>query len=525
MGNLFELKYLVTITPQLLLSAGALLILILQLVLPRYRVSVAYYLSITVTLLAALVTAFGLPSGIEQALQQSTGSSQVYPGLFEGRINISAFHNHVLVNNFSSLYVFAILVSLLFILTMGRRLLRELNLELAEIYQMILFTAAGLTFLVIAQDLIMLFVALELASLPLFVMAGWDRKSRSSNEAGMKYFILSVFASAFLLLGIAFLYGATGETALYPIASHLSSHNPNSLAALTMPIAGWGLVLTGLAFKVALFPFHGWVADVYEGSITVVTALMAALVKIASVAVFFKIVVYISPEMRMVLLPAIGFFVIASMFYGNFAALKQTNLKRMFAFSSIAHAGYMGSMFYLPVFHRGEITIQNEAAAALFFYVISYAAASILAFLAIAYLETSSEDKKPVEIDDLKGLSKRNPLAAFVLTLAALSFAGIPPLIGFYGKFYLLRVLFRESNIVMAVMVAINSLIAVYYYARVMFYSYWDFDDEKETLSNGLFRGLPAWVPAAILVIIIIAVGIISGPYFQNIINATREIR
>ena len=521
--NLFSINDLIATAPALVLVTGAILILLLQIVLPKFRLQAAYGVAIAATAAAILLLVTGIPT----SWQAAGATVQILPPIGTPVPLTEAFNRHVLFSGFVSEFSLLILIALLLLLLNSRRLLAELDLNLVEAYLMMLFSAAGLLYFIAAQDLITLFVALELSSLPLFVLAGWDRHSKSSNEAGIKYFLLSVLATTFLLLGIAFLYGASeGRTNLNELFYSLS-RQPQSVrfAPFLFGILGWIFIYAAIAFKTALVPFHGWVADVYEGSITFVTSFMASLIKIAAVAVFFKLVMNTPENHRAIVQPVLMVFAVGSMFYGNLTALVQTNLKRMFAFSSIAHAGYMATLFIFPVGSALLAEIQKEASAALFFYVAGYAATTILVFTVIAFLETGDGEKRRITLEDLKGLGKRNPLAAFLLSLGALSFAGIPPLVGFFGKLYILRVLLGSGQYILALFVAINSLLAVYYYARIVFHCYWDYETEGEKLTGSALRSPAAWISGMALAVTVIGLGLVSSPVLRYALDAMVRFR
>ncbi|MDH5720393.1 MAG: NADH-quinone oxidoreductase subunit N [Spirochaetia bacterium] len=524
MNNLFQFTDLIAILPQIILITGALLILFCQIVLPRGRVDAAVFISGVSAILALAISLFGLESSVLESIFGGAASSIKYPGFLDEITRLTkiyAFSGHTFWNPFASIYSFAILCCLTFVILMAPKILKELDLNLSEAYQMMLYVGAGLLFFISANDLMTIFISLELSSLPLFVLAAWDRKSKSSNEAGIKYFLLGVFSAAFFLLGTAFLYGATGTMNLLDISALVNENSKMTSETISMVIGGILLIMVGIGFKVAVFPFHAWVPDVYEGSITIVTALMGSLVKIGAVAVFFKIMLLVAKPFAQYLMPAVVIFSVLSMFYGNYTALLQENIKRMFAFSSIAHAGYMASMFYIPDTSKEGYMIHPETSAALFFYVFGYALTTVLVFGTIAYLEKD----KPVTFESLKGLSKTNPISAFLLALSALSFAGIPPMIGFFGKFYILRVLLKSDQVFLALMVTINSLIGIYYYARVLFYTYWDFDKEEGTLKTKAFRSAGSWASGIILSLAVLILGFLSDPIFRQALSASYSFR
>ena len=526
--NLVKSNDFLTILPALIPAVGGLCVLLAQITLPRFRSLVSFWLTLSFLFIALVVVGLSLGWG-EGFFAAFMSLDMIVPASYEDQL---AFGGQINWSRYEALYSFATLAFIMVIVLMSKKVFVRLNLDLVEVYQMMLFSGSGLILLICSNNLIMLFLALELSSLPIFVLAGWDRKLKSCNEAGIKYFLLNAFSVAFLLLGIAFVYGVCGSVDLDLIPER--SRQAFRFGADSYLRGGIVLMLVGLCFKAALFPLHAWVADVYEGSLTVVTAFMASLVKIASFAVLFKILAafsgFILHESHQTSFPLSSILValaVASMFYGNITALAQKNLKRLFAYSSIAHAGYMAAL--LPLAYSSEYS--KEASDVLFFYVVSYALASTLSFGVIAFLELppepsrgskkSKEGKnKQIEWDHLKGLSERHPYASFLLCVSALSFAGIPPLVGFYGKFYILKILLSAKMYALAIILSINSLIAVFYYARVFFYSYWFSDDGNKTKEpRALFPSPVSWIPMTILGLLTILLGIFSTSFINGLIK------
>ena len=510
--NPFSLKDFLLLTPALTLTGAGLLVLLSQVLLPRYRLWSSYWIAVLATIFAGLFILINLPSADSSAplvalkiLENSKGT---------------AFYDQISWDPYNALFSLGIAVSTLLVLLLARNILINMNLHLSEVYQLILFSSAGLIFFTFSTHLIVMFISLELASLPIFVLAGINRKERSSNEAGIKYFLLSVFSIAFFLLGAAFIYGSLGTLDLIKI-SNMSLESGNSLILPNYLTAGILLMVISLAFKVALFPLHAWVADVYEGSITIVTAFMAGLIKIASIAIMFKILYYFSHFIVSDLLNSEQFFyqvliylAVGSMFYGNIVALVQTNLKRIFAYSSIAHAGYMATTFWLGA-NANATQHLNEAATSLFYYVFSYAITTILVFGMIAYLELTFGLKKKagIHLEDIKGLSGKKPLVAFLISASSLSFAGIPPLVGFYAKFYLLKTLLTAKMYWLAFFISLNSLIAIYYYVRIFLYSYWLKEEKPQRAEKNtslIWKEFDSRVSISVSAFIILVSGIFS---------------
>ncbi len=509
-----QLKDFIIAFAPIALSVSALLIILFQITLPKFRLSLSYGSTLITLLIVALFIAmtFLAMSGTKDGPSDSSFLPRFISQIFYN--NVSAFKSQFIWNRHTAIYSLAIVIFLMLIVTMMRDILTHMKLHLVEAYQMALFSGAGLIFFICSQNLIMMFISVELASLPLYVLAAWDRNEKSCSEAGLKYFLLSVFSSTFFLLGTAFIYGSMRTVNIVRIGEILSNTSISYNSDLLL--IGAILVIMSLFFKVALFPLHGWVADVYEGSITIVTALMASLIKIASVGVVFHILSYLGIIFQDTLQKIILLLAIGSMLYGNIVALVQKNLKRIFAYSSIAHAGYMAAMFALSFSKE----TRADAFASLFYYVFAYALGTVFIFGLIAFMETRESTKKMIMLDDLKNLSEKNPYIAFALSAASLSLAGIPPLAGFYGKFFILKSLLKSEMYIVAIFVSISALIGIYYYARIFFYSYWysSATDQDASLKSSLkskeirplFSGFWPKISGSILTILILTSGILS---------------
>ena len=352
------------------------------------------------------------------------------------------------------------LVTALVILAAGPYLKRA-NLESAEFYALLLFATAGMGVLAGAQELLTAFIGLEMSSIASYVLAGYRRDTLKSSESALKYFLLGSFATAFFLYGIALVYGSTGTTQL----SQMGSADPNnSLLKL-----GLALILIGLGFKVAVAPFQVWTPDVYEGAPTPVTALFAAGPKAGAFALMLRIFATV-PAATHYWFWAFWILAALTMFVGNLGALVQTNVKRLLAYSSIAHAGYILVAFAaVTTMTSGENSSASNgvpAYTAILFYLLSYALVKVGAFTIVSQL--GGKDEKYVTLDDYAGLSQRHPFAAAVLSLFLLSLLGLPVTAGFFGKFYVFKAAINSNLIWLAVLMAVNSVIGAYYYFRVI---------------------------------------------------------
>jgi NADH-quinone oxidoreductase subunit N len=353
------------------------------------------------------------------------------------------------------------LVAFLVILAADSYLERE-NLEAAEFYALILFATAGMGVLASAQELLTAFVGLEISSIASYVLAGYRRDAVKSSESAVKYFLLGSFATAFFLYGIALVYGAAGSTNLAQIASV----DPSS----SFLRLGLTLILVGLCFKVAAAPFQVWTPDVYEGAPAPVTALFAAGPKAATFALLLRIFTTIHAATDFWFW---AFWIIAAvtMFVGNLGAVVQTNVKRMLAYSSIAHAGYTLVAFAAVTTMKAEAdTGAAQAYAAVLFYLLGYSLVKVGAFTIVS--EIGGKGEKYLTLDDFAGLGTRQPYAAAAMSLFLLSLLGLPITAGFFGKFYVFKAAINSKLIWLAVLMAINSVMGVYYYLQVIVVMY-----------------------------------------------------
>ena len=325
-----------------------------------------------------------------------------------------------------------------------------------EYYPLILLATAGMMFLSGAEDLIVLFLGLEVMSVAVYVLAGYNRANASSAEAALKYFLIGAFASGFLLYGIALVYGATGTTNLSLIGAQLAGGSLSLMAAL-----GLGLLLIGFGFKVAAVPFHMWAPDVYDGAPTPVTGFMATGVKAAAFVALVRVLVEAFPSAEPLWQPVVFWMAIASMVAGNLIALAQRTLKRMLAYSSIAHAGYL-----LAAVWPGS----RLSAGAVLLYLMAYVVTTLATFGFLAALGRGGE--RDVTYDDIAGLATRRPWIAVGLSVCMLSLLGFPGTFGFIGKWYILSAIVAEGQTILAIVVVLTSVISAGYYLPVIMAMY-----------------------------------------------------
>ena len=394
------------------------------------------------------------------------------------------------------------LIAALIVLMSESYLSRE-RLESAEFYALILFATAGMGVLASAQELLTAFIGLEMSSISSYILAGYRRDTLKSSESSLKYFLLGSFATAFFLYGIALVYGASGTTLLTGMASVPDDR-------LSLLKLGLALILIGLGFKVAAAPFLVWTPDVYEGAPTPVTALFAAGPKAATFALLLRIFATV-PAATQYWFWAFWIQAPVTMFVGNLGAVDQHNVKRMLAYSSIAHAGYILVGFAAVTGMASSDSADGAAPAyaAVLFYLLSYALVKVGAFTVVSQL--GGKDEKYVTLEDYAGLSARHPVAAAALSLFLLSLLGLPVTAGFFGKFYIFKAAVNANLIWLAIFVAANSIIGAYYYFRLIVVMYM-----REPAENVAVEP-PMVFPATVnIVLAVAAVGTVYFGLFPN---------
>jgi len=375
---------------------------------------------------------------------------------------LSAFGGMVVLDGFSSFLNILFLASGIGAIAIAYGYLKRMSLERGEYYTLMLFSISGMLLMAQAADLIVTFLALELLSIPLYVLAAFARPRADSEEAGLKYFLLGAFATGFVVYGITMVFGATDATALSNIAAAIAAGTFTKYLLLI----GAALILVGFSFKVAAVPFHMWTPDVYQGAPTSVTGFMAVGAKTAGFAALLRIFVTALPSLDVDLVPVLWGLAALTMVVGNVVAISQTNIKRLLAYSSIAHAGYILMAFVT----FGNPKVAPDAVASALFYLVTYAITSFGAWAAVIALE--KPEGKGLEISDFAGLGRKRPLLAAAMTVFMLSLTGMPPTLGLVGKFYLFRTAVEGGFIGLAIIGMLTSLISAYYYLRVVVMMY-----------------------------------------------------
>jgi NADH-quinone oxidoreductase subunit N len=465
----FSAAWLLAILPSLILLATAAVVLLLDLLPPRDRKG---HLS---------VVSLG---GVVAALLAVT---------WLWRAETRAFRDMIVLDGFALFLQLVICYATGLVLLLSMDYLARQDLERGEYYALVLFAAVGMLLMTSAADLMIVFLALEVMSLSLYVLAGYFRARLASGEASMKYFLLGAFASAFFVYGLALMFGVAGTTTF--------SRIPSGATGEPLFMVGVALVLVGLGFKISSVPFHMWVPDVYEGAPTSVTALIATGSKVAAFAALIRFLLGTFPGEDADGTLLLWVMAALTMTVGNVVAIAQSNLKRMLAYSSVAHAGYM----LVGVVAGGPL-----GNGAVLFYLLVYTFTTAGAFGVIALLERTADEG--VQLDDYAGLARRHPVLALTLTLFLLSLVGIPPLGGFVGKFYLFGAAVRSGYIGLAVLGVLNSALAAYYYLRLVVYMYMREPAGAGPVTAPSFAG---GLALAVALVGIFALGIVPAPFID----------
>ncbi|MGD2155721.1 MAG: NADH-quinone oxidoreductase subunit N [Anaerolineales bacterium] len=363
---------------------------------------------------------------------------------------------------------FAIFLNVLFLgsgllgIALAYDYLQRMGFAQGEYYVLLLYSISGMMLMAVAADLIVVFLALELLSIPLYVLAGFARPRVESEESALKYFLLGAFAGGFVVYGVALSFGATGTTGLDGIVAAVSA----GTADLNLLTIGAALILIGFGFKVAAVPFHMWTPDVYHGAPSAVTAFMAVGAKAAGFAALLRVFIATFPTLSAELTPVIWALAALTMFAGNLIAIAQSNIKRLLAYSSIAHAGYI--LMALVPFGQQSVSVNSVASA--LFYLLAYALTNFGAWGVVIALEKA--EGRGLALEDYAGLGSKYPPLAAAMAVFMLSFTGIPPTLGFVGKFYLFRTVLEGGFVGLAIIGVLTSLVSAYYYLRVVVIMY-----------------------------------------------------
>jgi NADH-quinone oxidoreductase subunit N len=475
----FNLDELTFSAPLLVVAGGGMLLLLLEAFsrarasgpAPRHTVSVG-----SRSYLAALAL---VVLGVAAALEVAAWEPLATPRLL--------YHGMIAADRFGAFLGVVFFVGAALSVLLGGPFMREHRFEFGEFYSLVLLATSGMMIFAQATDLVTVFIGLEVMSLSVYVLTGSWRRAARSSEAALKYFLVGSFASALLIYGVALVYGTTGTTNLVAIGgaggrgpmgidmvSAQAAAIPTTVFGDPIFLVGSFLIAAGLAFKIAAVPFHLWAPDTYEGAPTPVTAFMAAGVKAAGFAGVIRIFATAYARTELTFGPTgwasiWAVLAILTMTFGNVAALRQENLKRLLAYSAIAHAGYLlvgvAAMSLAGAEARGHFDVPAEYVAPMLFYLLAYTFTTVGSFAVIAWYGTYGDERQT--LDEWAGLAGRHPAAALAMTVFLLSLAGFPPTAGFFGKFYVFRGALAKPGLAPLVVIAVlNSLVSVYYYLR-----------------------------------------------------------
>ena len=403
------------------------------------------------------------------------------------------FNEMMVMDNFSIAFTIVLIVITVFWFAISPRYFTDPSNE-TDHFSLIIFALIGAVTMVSFNNMIMLFLGIEILSISMYILAGSNKRSLDSNEAALKYFLMGAFATGFLLFGITLLYGATGTFQLDKISTGLQQ-----IGTKGTPIALIGILLMmiGLSFKVSAVPFHFWAPDVYEGSPTVITAFMSTVVKTAAIAAFFRVFTHtftLDSESWHQTLWVIS---CATILIGNITAVYQKNVKRMLAYSSIAHAGYM---------LMAILSMNSTSASSLLFYTIAYGISSITSFGVLLAVNANTAGES---IDSFNGLAKKNPLLSIITTIAMLSLAGIPPTAGFFAKYYIFSSALQNGLTSLVLIAVAGSLIGVFYYFRIIIALFKE--TESDVIRIPLSLKMVLILTSAIVLVLGIAPELIAG--------------
>jgi NADH-quinone oxidoreductase subunit N len=479
---------LATILPLAFLMLWTCILLLVDLFIPHQRKT-----------WTAILAALGLLISLGLVTWQMTQNEQ------------TAFGGMISVDRFALFLQIVFLVSGLAGIALAYDYLHRMGIERGEYYTLLLFSIGGMMSMAMVNDLIMVFLSLEWLSIPLYVLAAFARPRLESEESGLKYFLLGAYSGGFVMYGIALVFGATGTTNLTGVLSAVNTFDAN----LPMMLVGAGLILIGLGFKVSAVPFHMWTPDVYQGAPTPVTGFMSVTAKAGGFAALLRVFLIAFPAIGDYLLPVMWSLAVLTMSLGNVVAVVQSNIKRMLAYSSIAHAGYI--LMALVSFARPGIA--RDAVASALFYLVAYALTSFGAWAVVIALERKALESEAlntgVNLEDYAGMGHKYPVLAAAMTVFMLSFTGVPPTLGFVGKFYLFRTAVEADLIGLALIGVLTSLISAYYYLRVVVFMYMHAGNpqvRREPLLN---------LAIAASAVLVVGLSLYAAPLFRWVAQAT----
>lgn len=480
LNPLLEPNWLTAIGPEIVLALAGIVLILLDAFGPKLRPAFS-----ALTLIAIVVTGFAELNSIA--------------GTYFGGTYVAS--------PMTRIFAFAFLVAALLVTMLSHEFLERHEVQSGEYYALLLWSTMGMFMMAKGTDLLIIILGLELLSICLFVLLGYLRRMSLSTESSLKYFLMGAFATGFILYGTALFYGQVGSTNVRDIASWVTAQ------AQMPPImtVAFILFMTGVGFKLSLAPFHAWAPDVYQGAPTPVAALLSTAPKAATFLALVHLLAGIMPAAELALWTRLlGVLAILSMILGNLVATAQRDLKRMLAYSGIAHVGYMAI---------AVMVLREEAAAAIAIYAIVYTLMNIGAFGVISLLDKNQNEAQT--LTDIAGMGFRRPFHAVALTIFMLSLAGIPPTAGFVAKFYVFKVALESGAITIAIIGILTSIVSVFYYLRVVYYMYMREADETtpSTIAGVFSNGA-----VALAAIGIVFIGIVPGPFLDAARNAAQAL-
>ena len=403
------------------------------------------------------------------------------------------FERMLTIDNFAVAFTGVVVLTTILLIPFAKRYVEENNESLAEFFSILLFSLVGAVMMVAYENLLMLFVGIEILSISMYVLAGSDKKNLRSNEAGLKYFLMGSFATGILLFGIVLIYGATGTFYITEIGSAATTGAGD---ALTSPLLAMGLLFTliGISFKVSAAPFHFWTPDVYEGTPTLFTAFMSTVVKTAGFAGFYKLMSVSFAGAYDIWFPTLVAMTVITLGIGNLGAVAQNSFKRMMAYSSISHAGYL---------MIGLLSFNDRSENAIFFYSLAYSVATIAAF---GILKLVSDQREDISYHAFNGLGRTNPLLAAVMTISMCSLAGIPLTGGFFGKLFIFSAALEQNLLWLIIVAIIMSMVGIYYYFRVIIAMYM-----QEPSGEPIVVGSTASFALIFMAVLTVVMGVLPG--------------
>jgi len=472
----YSIKEFIDFLPMILVASGILLSITIEL-LSKRSVNILGWFSVILFFVVGIISLSN--TGSQSIILQNMAATGGYVNLFYALFNFTGM-----------------LVCLLSI-----DYLNKYEASFGEYYILVQTSVLGMMLMAAAKDLFVIFLGLELMSISFYVLAGINRKRHNAIESALKYFLLGAFATGFIVYGIALIYGTAQSTSIDIIASKFINLSSNILF-----ITGILLFLIGFSFKIAAFPFHMWVPDVYQGAPSTISALFSTAGKTAAfAAIIVSLFALFSSGASKIITPYLSVISILSMFFGSIVAISQTNIKRMLAYSSISNAGYL---------LIGLASANTEGVAGVIFYLTAYSLMNIGTFGIVSIIE--SKEEKNLEINDYMGLSNKYPLLAALLSLLMFSLAGIPPFAGFFGKYYIFMSAIKSDLTLLAILGVISSVISVYFYLRIVVFMYF----KESQIQLEIKKSFSGMLALFLSVLLIIVLGIFPGG-FLNIINST----